>query len=120
MSTYTNILNITNFNERSFSGLTTDTFRGVLNVPLNKIYKVNSLSATNVSTRNELTFFSVIVDPYNENGVWLAHELPIERSETIYVISKDSPIILHPRDKLFVVDSLGEVVRVRIEYTEMS
>lgn len=115
-----NIINVATITGKtSVAVLTTSTTNLITNSAASgKIFKVNSLVVSNISTT---TSHSVTVDLYRSSVAYrLASTLVVPANSTLIVIGKDSSIYLEESDTLRILANAASVVHAVTSYEEIS
>lgn len=117
-----NLLQATNLNEISYTAeLSKNNTTGIITVPSNTIYKIDSLYITNKYQCNIPVTVSVVVqNTTNTQLAYIGNEIPIDASETIEFITQDRPVVLLANQRLHCMPSHNFALDIHLNYTKIS
>lgn len=115
-----NIGSATNFFGRTIGhAVTTGNVNVTGGVPVNRIYKVNSVIIANVDGTTAADVTVTWFDNSNSIGYSLAKTITVPADSTLVVISKDTQIYLEENDAIFVLASANSILHAIISFEEI-
>lgn len=116
-----NILNVTTLNGKSSGSLLTTSNQDIVTATSNKIFKINSIFGTNVTSDNSNTSLTVIFYDFS-SGVSseLCYLSVIPAYNTLVVLDKDSSIYLEEGDKIQARADKVSAIKLTISWEEIS
>ena len=104
------LVNVATINGILGAGAVTTSNQDIIDVPADKLYKVNVLYVSNVDGTNDATVsVSVSVDNVS-NFYQLAKTVTVPADSTVQIITKDSSIYLDETDLLRIVGSANNML----------
>ena len=104
------LVNVATINGILGAGAVTTSNQDIIDVPADKLYKVNGLYVSNVDGTNDATVsVSVSVDN-GSNFYHLAKTVTVPADSTVQIITKDSSIYLDETDLLRIVGSANNML----------
>lgn len=115
-----NILNVTVLNGKSSGALLTTGNQDIVTAVTNKIFKINSIFATNVTTDNSNASVTVIFyDSSSGVSAELCYLSVIPPYNTLVVLDKDSSIYLEEGDKIIARADKADAIKLVVSWEEI-
>tara|TARA_B100001063_G_C16636918_1_gene488788 strand:+ start:106 stop:465 length:360 start_codon:yes stop_codon:yes gene_type:complete len=110
-----NVATINGFTTTATAGVTTAV---LLNCPTDKIYKINSVICTNISSSNQAVYLSYD-DTTASTEKYLAFNNTVPTNGSLVVIGKDFPIYLEETDNLKLFASANNSIDVTVSFESL-
>jgi hypothetical protein len=116
-----NILNVTSLYGKSTGLLLTTSTQDIVTATTNKVFKINSIFGTNVTSDNSNTSLTVI---FYDSSTGTSSELcslsVIPAYNTLVALDKDSSIYLEEGDKIQARADKANAIKLTISWEEIS
>ena len=114
-----NLVNVTSINGFNVCGAVTTSATNIIDVPADKLYKINTIIISNVDGTNSANITIEISRDNGSNYFHIAKTVNVAAGDTVNILTKDAPIYLEETDKIKALASAASDLELVVSYEEL-